>query len=101
MNTLVRVNFLFPPALEAALTEALVAEAGLPGFTVVQAEAHSDDFLQASAAEQVRGRVQRRWLWMLLPQAQVDTVLAVLRAQVDGTQVRWWVEPVQAMGALG
>lgn len=101
MNDLVRLSLVFPPRLEAALTEALVAGAGLPGFTLLQAEGHSSDFSTASAAEQVHGRVQRRVLWMLLPRAQVDTVLAALRGQVDAQEVRWWIEPVLAMGRLG
>ena len=101
MNDIVRFNLVFPPRLETAVTEALVAEAGLPGFTLLQAEGHSSDFSTASAAEQVHGRVQRRVLWMLLPRAQVDTVLAALRGQVDAREVRWWIEPVLAMGRLG
>ena len=100
MNDLVRLSLVFPPRLETALTEALVAGAGLPGFTLLQAEGHSSDFSTASAAEQVHGRVQRRVLWMLLPRAQVDTVLAALRGQVDAQEVRWWIEPVLAMGTL-
>jgi hypothetical protein len=101
MNDLVRLSLVFPPRLETALTEALVAGAGLPGFTLLQAEGHSSDFSTASAAEQVHGRVQRRVLWMLLPQAQVEAALATLRGQVDAQEVRWWIEPVLAMGRLG
>ena len=101
MSDVVRLVLVFPPRLETAVTEALVCEAGLPGFTLLQAEGHSSDFSTASAAEQVHGRVQRRVLWMLLPRAQVDTVLAALRGQVDAQEVRWWIEPVLAMGRLG
>ena len=100
MSEHVRLNVVFSPRLEAAITEALVAEAGLPGFTVLHAEGHSSDFMHASIAEQVRGRVQRRVLWMLLPHVQVEAVLAVLRAQVDMHEVRWWIEQVLAMGKL-
>ncbi len=50
----------------------------------------------------LRGSGSCAWvLWMLLPQTQVDAVLAALRAQVDGRNVRWWLEPVLAMGKLG
>ena len=101
MSELVRLNLIFPPALEDSVTEALVSEPAMPGFTLLQAEGDSSDFSTASAAEQVHGRVQRRVLWMLLPRAQVDTVLAALRGQVDAREVRWWIEPVLAMGRLG
>lgn len=101
MSTHVRLVLIFPPRLEEALTEVLSAEANLPGFTLLQGEGHSSSFTRASAAEQVRGRVQRCVLWMLLPQAQVESVLALLRQQVDVQDVRWWLEPVLAMGRLG
>ena len=101
MSELVRLNLIFPPSLEDSVTEALVSEPAMPGFTLLQAEGHSSDFSTASAAEQVHGRVQRRVLWMLLPQAQVEAVFAALRTQVDAHEVRWWLEPVLAMGKLG
>lgn len=100
-NAAVRLVLVFPPRLELAVTEALVATPGMPGFTLLQAEGHSGDFTRASAAEQVRGRVERRVLWMLLPPAQVEDVLAQLRREVDAHEVRWWLEPVLAMGRLG
>ena len=101
MNTTVRLTLLFPPRLEAVVTEAISSDPSLPGYTLLHAEGHSSDFAQASIAEQVRGRVQQRLLWMLLPQAQLETVLARLRTQVDAHDVRWWLEPVLAMGKLG
>ncbi|MBV2233925.1 MAG: DUF3240 family protein [Sterolibacterium sp.] len=100
MSPYVRLVLIFPPRLEALLTEALSADAALPGFTLLHGEGHSRDFSHASSAEQVRGRVQRLVLWMLLPQEDVDYVLALLRAQVDMQDVRWWTEPVLALGNL-
>lgn len=101
MNTSVRLVLVFPPRLEAALTEAIASDARFPGYTLLHAEGHASDFAHASVAEQVRGRIQKRVLWMLLPQRQVEDVLTLLRAQVDVHDVRWWLEPVLAMGNLG
>ena len=100
MNDIVRFNLVFPPRLETAVTETLVAEAGLPGFTLLQAEGHTGDFCRASAGERVRGRVQRRVLWVVIERERLDEVLAVLRKQVASTDVRWWAEPVLAGGRL-
>jgi hypothetical protein len=100
MSDDVRLVLIFPPHLEETLVAALMQEDDMPGFTILQAEGHSSDFAHASIAEQVRGRVQRRVLWMLLAHAQVDAVLTVLRNQMDVHDVRWWVEPVLAMGKL-
>ena len=100
MSDVVRLVLVFPPRLETAVTEALVCEAGLPGFTLLQAEGHSSDFSTASAAEQVHGRVQRRVLWMLIDPAQLDVALDAVRATVASQDVRWWTEPVLAAGRL-
>lgn len=101
MSTHVRLNVLFPPRLEMTLTEAITADPRLPGFTLLHAEGHTSDFAKASAIEQVRGRVQRRVLWMVLLAEEVEDVLDVLRAHVDSRDVRWWTESVLQMGRLG
>ena len=100
MSELVRLNLIFPPSLEDSVTEALVSEPGMPGFTLLQAEGHTGDFSRASAGERVRGRVQRRVLWVVIERERVDEVLAVLRKEVASTDVRWWTEPVLAGGRL-
>jgi hypothetical protein len=100
MSGLVRLNLIFPPSLEDSVTEALVSEPGMPGFTLLQAEGHTGDFSRASAGERVRGRVQRRVLWVVIERERLDEVLAVLRKEVASTDVRWWVEPVLAGGRL-
>lgn len=98
--TQIRLTLIFPPALEDPVTEALSACAGLPGFTLLHAEGHTSDLARASAAEQVRGRVQRRVLWMLLDAAQLEAALDAVRAVTASRDVRWWTEPVLATGRL-
>ena len=55
MSEYVRLVLVFPPRLETALTGALVAEAGLPGFTLLHGEGHSSDFSNASPRSSVKG----------------------------------------------
>lgn len=45
---LVRLNLVFPPTLEDAVTDALMADPVLPGFTLLHAEGHTGDFARAS-----------------------------------------------------
>ena len=99
--TLLRLSVLFPPGLEEPITETISADASMPGFTLLHAEGHSSDFSRASSAEQVRGRIQRRVLWMVMEADRLDDVLQLLRTHVDCRDVRWWTEPVLAMGRLG
>lgn len=100
MSEFVRLNLIFPPALENAVTDALIADSALPGFTLLHAEGHSSDFAHASAGEKVRGRVDRRVLWIVIERERLDEVLAALRRRVASTDVRWWAEPVIARGRL-
>ncbi|MBN8742211.1 MAG: hypothetical protein BGP24_16240 [Lysobacterales bacterium 69-70] len=94
----VRLNLVFPPNLEDAVTEALLEDPALPGFTLLHAEGHSSDFAKASAREQVRGRVDRRVLWIVIHHERLDSVLGALRRRIAGGDLRWWVEPVLAVG---
>ena len=100
MTTLVRLSLAFPPSLEAAITEVLIAAPALPGFTLFNAEGHSSDFSSASTAERIRGRIDQRVLWMIVEQGSYQQVLALLRATIGATHVRWWLEPVLDMGHL-
>lgn len=96
----VRLNLLFPPALEDAITDSLIADPSLPGFTLLQAEGHSRHLARASIREQVRGRVDKRLLWIVIERPRVDDLLDTLRQRIASRNVRWWLEPVIAGGRL-
>lgn len=96
----IRLNLVFPPNLEDAVTAALMADPTLPGFTLLHAEGHSSDFAHASIREQVRGRVDRRVLWVVIERTRLDSVLAALRERIASKDVRWWAELVIAQGRL-
>ena len=100
MNQTVRLTLIFPPSLEDSVTEALSAQPELPGFTLLHADGHTSDFGAASASERVRGRVQRRVLWMLIERSRVPCALEAVRAEVASHDVRWWLEPVLETGRL-
>lgn len=96
-----RLTLVFPPAVEGGLLEFLLGqEPPLPGFTVVAAEGHGADFAAATLREQVRGRVARRMLLMVLPRERIEPLIAALRAALPHPHVTWWVEPVRDFGRL-
>lgn len=100
-SNLQRLTLVFPPAVEERLLELLLEqEPPLPGFTVVAADGHGADFATASLREQVRGRVARRMLLMVLPAERIEQLVAVLRKDLPNPHVTWWVEPVLAFGRL-
>jgi hypothetical protein len=73
----------------------------LPGFTLLQAEGHSNDFATASTEERVRGRVARRMILMVQPLETIETAVIALRARVRSERVVWWVTRVEDFGRLG
>ncbi len=94
------MNLLFPPQLETLVTEALSADPHMPGYTLIRAEGHTSNFTRASDAELVRGRVEKRLLWLVIPAEQKDMVLELLRGKMGPSELRWWTEAVLDMGTL-
>ena len=96
-----RLTLVFPPNIEARLLQLLLEqEPPLPGFTVVSGEGHGADFATATLREQVRGRVARRMLLMVLPAERIEKLIALLRGSLPNPHVAWWVEPVVSFGRL-
>ncbi|MDR2196085.1 MAG: DUF3240 family protein [Gallionellaceae bacterium] len=95
------LHLVFPAGLEEDVSAALIEhEPPLPGFTLLQAEGHSQDFANAPADEQVRGRVARRVILMTLPDETIPHVIAALRARVHSTHVVWWTTRIEDSGRL-
>lgn len=100
-DELVRLTLVFPPALEARLVDGiLAADPALPGFTTLAGAGHAGDLARASPREQVRGKVDRRLLVLVLPRERVAALLTELAPGLPPGQVAWWLEPVLAFGHL-
>lgn len=96
-----RLTLVYPPDVEVDLIELLLAlEPPLPGFTTLDATGHGADFAQASVREQVRGRVARCVLLMVVPHERVQALIAAIAQALPARHVSWWVEPVEAFGRL-
>lgn len=96
---LARLTLVFPPVLEARVVELMLEQdPPLPGFTVLAAEGHGADFARASIREQVRGRVARRLLTLVLPRSRAETLIEQLRSHLANGESAWWLEPVLAFG---
>lgn len=101
MPTLKRLTLLAARELEETLVEALLdLHPALPGFTTALVAGHGEGFASATAQECVRGRIDRLQLWIVLPEDDVRRVLDLLAARFARSGLRWWIEPVEAMGEL-
>ncbi len=96
-----RLTVLAPRDLEDALLAIVLdMQPALPGFTTMHVSGHGERFDGTRVQEQVRGRVDRAMMWLVLPGEDVERVLAKLRARMPNPDVVWWVEPVDAIGRL-
>lgn len=96
-----RLTLLAARELEETLVEALLdLQPALPGFTTALVAGHGEGFARASVQESVRGRIDRLQLWIVLPESDVKRVLDLLATRFAHSRLRWWVEPVEAMGEL-
>lgn len=102
MNTeLVRLTLVYPRDIEDKLVEVLLSHRPtLPGFTSWEAQGHGHGFERATLPEQVRGRVRRGTLVLVLKPEATHDLLEALRAEVRNRDVVWWLEPVLELGRL-
>ncbi|GAB3023713.1 MULTISPECIES: DUF3240 family protein [Oleiagrimonas] len=96
-----RLTILSPRDLEDPVLETLLEmQPALPGFTTLAVSGHGESFEGARAQEQVRGRIDRSMVWLVLPEEDVERTLTQLSRSMPHPDIIWWVEPVDAMGKL-
>jgi hypothetical protein len=97
-----RLTLLVPLNLEDALLAVVLdMQPAVSGFTTTHVSGHGERFDGTSVQERVRGSVDRAMMWLVLPAADAERVLAQLQERISNPDIVWWVEPVDAMGRLG
>ena len=96
MNTLLVLNI--TPELEEELVDYLLSLEELGGFTSYSVHGHGEQG-RLSIAEQVSGRRKRVQFEILLPEQQVDSLIARLAEEV-GKGIYYWQLPVACSGHL-
>jgi len=101
MDTLCKLVIVCPKETADDIVEVLLEFNHLsPAFTTFDADGHGHDFEAASVQEQVRGRVARRVLWLVLPIKDTAQVLGEVASQVKNPHVTYWTEPILEFGHL-
>ncbi len=70
------------------------------GFTTFAAEGHGMSFESATVGERVRGRVQRSVVVTILPRADADRLVELVRLEIAVPHMSYWIEPVLACGRM-
>jgi hypothetical protein len=94
-----RLTLVYPVAAEDRIIDFLLdLTPSLPGFTSWRAEGHGASFEESSTREQVRGRIERKMLVMVLDRARLADLLAELRTGCAIPDLAYWVERVESFG---
>lgn len=95
------LTLVMPVDVEDALLETLLEHPDLaPGFTSQQVEGHGQRVSFIGTAEHVRGRAAYSRVQMVVPRADADTLLALLRERFATSRMFFWIVPALASGRL-
>lgn len=78
----------------------LALEPPVAGFTTFAAEGHGMSFATASVGERVQGRVERTVMMVVMPRAEADRLVEIVRQKMPVPHMAYWIEPVLACGRL-
>ena len=95
------LTLVMPVDVEDALLETLLEHPDLaPGFTSQQVEGHGQRVSFIGTAEHVRGRAAYCRVQLVVPRADADALLALLRERFATSRVFFWMVPAIASGRL-
>jgi hypothetical protein len=95
------LTLVMPVEVEDALLETLLEHPELaPGFTTNRVEGQGQRITFIGTAEHVRGRASYCRVQLVTPQADAETLLAILRERFATNRVFFWMVPALASGRL-
>jgi hypothetical protein len=98
-HNLCKLTLVYPVGAEDQILEFLLdSQPPLPGFTSLRVEGHGENFDEASTREKVRGRIERRMLFVVLERARLQSLLAELHERIAVPHLAYWTEPVETFG---
>ena len=101
MNDIVLLNLVCPKPLEEQVTSLLLEHPEVvAGFSTHDGDGHGSGAPLYDREEHVRGRARRVSVQMILPQAQVEQVLALVRGEFGAIGLYYWVVPVLMSGRV-
>jgi hypothetical protein len=98
---LYKLTLVYPVFAEDKVLDFLLdSKPALPGFTSWRAEGHGSGFEGTSTREQVRGRIERSMLIMVLDRARLVDLLAELRVECAIPNLAYWTERAESFGTF-
>ncbi len=97
----VLLTLIMPEDIVQHVTDLLLTRPDLvPGFTVSAAEGHGSTVPLVADAEQVEGNAPRAVIRTVGPEAAKREIIALLRQELPGANIFFWLVPVIEAGHL-
>lgn len=94
------LTLICPPSLERIITDWLLEQEDIAGFTTLHVHGHGSNPETLNLIEQVEGRKKQTMFLILLPQEASDQLLTRLRDDYKGAKIHYWLQPVLSGGPL-
>lgn len=94
------LTIICPPSLERPVTDWLLEQEAISGFTSLQVHGHGSDPLALSLIEQVEGRKKQIMFQVHLSSEIAENVINALKQNFKGADIHYWLVPVTATGNL-
>lgn len=97
----VLLTLVVPHAVEDVVLDVLLANPEtVHGFTTTRGEGHGAGVELIAPVEQVRGSSRRMCIRIVGSRATADATVALLRAELSGANLYYWIVPVLEAGRI-
>ncbi len=96
----VLLTIICPPSLERPITDWLLEQDVISGFTSSQVYGHGSEPDSLSLIEQVEGRKKQFMFQLHISSDLQDTVIKDLKQTFNKTKIHFWVVPLLTSGRL-
>lgn len=95
------LNLVVSPEVEAPITDWLLAQAGVRGFSSHPIAGHGSSEHSMTLAEQVAGNRRQILFQLHMPCAEARNLLELVKTKFSGSGMHYWLQPVMESGHLG
>lgn len=96
-----KLTLVCPKELEPVIADALaVYSHELPAYTCFDARGRGSSIELSSASEKVKGAMSTVVFMMVLPSAEVDGILSMVKTACPTPRISYWVESIEDFGRL-
>ena len=98
--TQILLTLICPPSLEQTVTDWLLEQEDMPGFTSISVYGHGSHPDSLSLIEQVEGRKKQIMFQVHMSSERAETAINDLKKEFTGTKIHYWLTPVLDSGNL-